>query len=88
MSGRSTPLVWHKQSLLRGNLIVFTSAQRSVVWGQHPFGPAQATLLAWQSDCAHFCTKSDCPGGAQESIVWEDHTLGLAEAILVAWQSD
>jgi hypothetical protein len=49
---------------LRGNLIVLTSAQESIVRGQHPFGPSQAAFVVWQSDCAYFCTRIDCQGTA------------------------
>ena len=72
------PLVQYKQSVLRGNLIVVTSAQESIVWAEHTLGLVQAVRVAWQSECV--CTS------AQESIVWGEHTLGLAHAILVAWQ--
>ena len=64
LPGNSIPLVYHKQSLLCGILIVLASAQESIARGQHPFGLAQAAFVVWQSDCARFCTRIDCQGRA------------------------
>jgi hypothetical protein len=50
--------------MLRGNLIVFTSAQESIVWEEHILGLAQAILVVWQSDCDYLCTRIDCLGTA------------------------
>ena len=50
--------------MLCGNLIVFTSAQESIVWEEHTLDLAQAVLVAWQTDCAYFCTGIDCLGVA------------------------
>ena len=62
--GTASPWSSTRSPCCSGNLIVLTSAQESIVWGQHPLGLAQAFLVAWQSDCAYFCTRIDWQGAA------------------------
>ena len=62
--GTASPWSSTSSPLMCGNLIVLTSAQESIAGGQHPLGLAQAILVAWQSDCAYFCIRTECQGTA------------------------